>query len=188
MKPTLPAKLPPSHVTIIVDTREQLPLDLTPLQNAPGTLETGDYAIRGLEHLARVERKSLEDLIACVGRERDRFEREVQRLLAFPVRVLVVESTWAEIEMGGWRGKVVPEQVIGSLLGWQAQGVSIHMVGNHQRAGLHVARLLYTIARRRYEEFRRMSIESDTQHDAVDRASEQTTRSPAVSPTSLDRN
>jgi DNA excision repair protein ERCC-4 len=148
-----PKVLRPEWVTAVVDTREQRPLELTPLQIVQDTLETGDYAIRGLEHVARIERKSLEDLVACVGRDRERFDREVQRLLAFPVRVLVVESTWAEIENGGWRGKIVPEQVIGSLLGWQAQGLSIHLAGTHERAGRHVARLLFTIARRRYREW-----------------------------------
>lgn len=148
-----PKVLRPEWVTVVVDTREQRPLDLTPLQIAQDTLETGDYAIRGLEHVARIERKSLEDLVACVGRERDRFEREVERLLAFPVRVMVVELTWSEVERGGWRGKIVPEQVIGSLLGWQAQGLSIHLAGSHERAGRHVARLLFTIARRRYREW-----------------------------------
>lgn len=151
---TLPAELKPDSVTAIVDTREQRPLDLTPLRVQVLTLETGDYSILGLEHVVRLERKSLGDLIACVGRERPRFEREVQRLLAFPVRVLVVEASWPQIEMGEWLGKVTPEQVIGSLLGWQAAGLSIHMAGDHGRAGRHAARLLFTIARRRYRELR----------------------------------
>lgn len=150
----LPAKIEPDCVTAIVDTREQTPLDLAPLRTQPGTLDTGDYAIAGLEHVARVERKSLEDLIACVGRERERFDREVQRLLAYPVRVLLIEATWPQIELGQWRGKVTSEQAIGSLLGWQAAGLSIHMVGDHERAGKHTAQLLYTIAKRRYRELR----------------------------------
>jgi len=152
----LPAKIEPSQVTVVVDTREQLPLDLSPLRSEVGTLASGDYTIRGCEHIVRVERKSLDDLLGCVGRERDRFEREVQRLLAFPLRFLVVESTWQALELGQWRGKVTSSQVVGSLIGWQADGLSIHMAGDHQRAGRHVSRLLYTIARRRYRELRTM--------------------------------
>ena len=81
-------------LTAIVDTREQTPLDLAPLKTVRGTLSTGDYSIVGLEHVVAIERKSRDDLIACVGRERERFDREVKRLLAYHVRSLVVESTW----------------------------------------------------------------------------------------------
>ena len=151
----LPAKLEPSEVIVVVDSREQTPLDLAPLRTRVTGLDTGDYSIVGLEHVVRVERKTLEDLVGCVGRERERFQREVDRLLAYPVRLLVVEATWASIEAGGWRGLVTPNQVIGSLIGWQASGLSVQMVGSHEQAGQFVSRLLYTVARRRYAELRR---------------------------------
>ena len=161
----LPAKLDPANVIAIIDSREQTPLDLEPLTTITSTLPTGDYSIRGLEHVVAIERKSLQDLVACVGSERERFDREVQRLLAFPVRILVIESSWEAIEshepaFPQWRGKVTREAVLGSLMGWQAKGVSIHMAGSHERAGRHVARLLYTVARRRYAELRALSGES----------------------------
>jgi DNA excision repair protein ERCC-4 len=150
----LPSSIEPSKVVALVDTREQLPLDLSPLQVEPATLATGDYTLKGLESLVAVERKSLDDLLGCVGRERERFDKEVQRLLAYPVRVLVVESTWGEIELGQWRSKVRPEAVIGSLLSWTAQGLPVHMAVDHRRAGQHVARLLFHVARKRYRELR----------------------------------
>lgn len=153
----LKATLEPNEVCAIIDTREQHPLDLSPLKTEVSVLETGDYSLASCKDLVRIERKSLPDLLACVGGERERFEREVQRLLAFPVRVLVIESDWQEIEMGKWiRPKITTEQVVGSLLGWQAMGLSIHMCSDHARASRHVARLLFTIARRRYRELRRM--------------------------------
>ncbi len=151
----LPAELKPENVAAIIDTREQNPLDLSPLATERGTLDTGDYSIKGLEHVVRIERKSFDDLLGVVGRDRTRFEREIDRLLAFPVRVLVIEATWLDIESGLWqRSKVTPQSVIGSLLAWQSMGLSIHCVGDHKRAGQHVARLLFQIAKRRYREFR----------------------------------
>ena len=99
------AKLEPEQVTAVIDTREQTPLDLTPLRMTTGTLTTGDYSVLGLELVVAIERKSLSDLLCCVGRERDRFDREVMRLLAYPVRCLVVEATWPEIEQGEWRSQ-----------------------------------------------------------------------------------
>ena len=154
MEVKLPTKLEPERVTAIIDTREQTPWDLAPLTTQRATLDTGDYSAVGIEHVARIERKSLPDLIACVGRERDRFDREVQRLLAYPVRLLIVESTWQEIEAGQWRGKVSSNQAIGSLLGWQASGLAVHLAGDAERAGKHAARILYTVAKRRYLELR----------------------------------
>ena len=155
-------ELKPEQVTAIVDTREQTPLDLAPLRVEVGTLDTGDYSIRGLEAVVRVERKSLPDLVACCGRERERFEREVARLLAYPVRILVVEATWEQVEahcpaMPSWRGQVTSSQVVGSLIGWQAAGLAIHMSGNHERAGRHVGRLLFTVARRRWRELQTLA-------------------------------
>jgi DNA excision repair protein ERCC-4 len=159
---SLPAKLDPANVIAIIDSREQTPLDLEPLTTITATLTTGDYSVRGLEHVVAIERKSLADLVGCVGSDRERFEREVQRLLAYPVRILVVESSWDAIEshepaFPQWRGKVTREAVIGSLMGWQAKGISIHMAGSHDRAGKHVARLLYHVANRRYRELRALT-------------------------------
>jgi DNA excision repair protein ERCC-4 len=134
---------------------EQVPLDLSPLAVEIGTLTTGDYSIRGMEHLVAVERKSLPDFLACVGRERERFDREVQRLLAFPTRALVVEATWAQVEMGSWtNSRIKPAAAIGSLLGWIEMGLPVILAGDHERAGRYVARLLFTSARRRWRELR----------------------------------
>ena len=148
----IPATIKPESLTVIVDTREQNPYNVAPLRTTPGTLCTGDYSIVGLEHVVRIERKSLPDLLACVGRERERFDREVQRLLSFPVRVLVVEATWNQIEMGEWRSQIKPSQAMGSLLGWIASGLPIVMADSHERGGQFTSRILYTTARRRWRE------------------------------------
>jgi len=153
----LPATLKPESVIALVDTREQMPLDLHPLRTEPATLSTGDYSAKGLEHVVVIERKSLSDLIGVVGRDRERFDREVQRMLAYPVRVLLVEATWQDIELGQWRGGIKPEAVIGSLLGWIASGIQVELVGDHSRAGRFAARILYTVAKRRYRELRAMA-------------------------------
>jgi len=164
----LPAELHPGQVTAVVDTREQLPLDLTPLAVAPGTLATGDYSVVGLEQVVALERKSLPDLLGCIGQDRERFDREVQRLLAYPVRALVVESTWAEVEAGNWRSKVTPAAAVGSLLGWVASGLPIIMAGDHARAGRYVSRLLFTAARRRWREARALAALVEVEVEVVE--------------------
>ena len=152
-----PADLKAECVVAICDTREQMALNLRPLQVVRGTLDTGDYSVRGLTHHIAIERKSLGDLLSCCGTERKRFEREVQRLLAYPCRALVVESTWQEIERGEWRSKVTAQSALGSLLGWVAMGMPVVMAGDHQRAGRVVSRLLFIAARRRYRELRALA-------------------------------
>jgi DNA excision repair protein ERCC-4 len=165
-RPKLPAELRLEQVVAIVDTREQLPLDLAPLRTEAGTLATGDYSVIGLEQVVAIERKSLSDALGCIGQDRERFDREVMRLLAYPVRALVVESTWAELEAGGWRSRVTPAAAIGSLLGWIAMGLPIIMAADHARAGRYVSRLLFTAARRRWREARSLVGEIARCHDS----------------------
>ena len=150
----LKASLSPEEITAVIDTREQSPFDLSPLRSVRRTLATGDYSVKGLEHVIAIERKSLGDLLQCVAQQRGRFEREVHRLLAYPVRALVIESTWAELEAGQWRSKAAPSAVIGSCLGWVAAGLPVLMAGDHEQAGRFVARLLLIAARRRWRETR----------------------------------
>ena len=150
--------LKPEQVTAVIDSREQLPLNLSPLNTTTATLSTGDYSVHGLEHIVAIERKSLDDLVACVGRERERFDSEVQRLLAYQTRAILVEATWAEIEIGQWRSKVTPTAAMGSLCAWLAMGLPIVMAGNRHRAGKITARLLFIVARRRWREARTLLI------------------------------
>jgi ERCC4-type nuclease len=124
------------------------------MQTVRGTLATGDYSVVGLENVIAIERKSLDDLIACVGPERERFDREIQRLLAYPTRAVVVESTWQQLEHGGWRSRVTAASAVGSVLGWIAAGVPFILAGDHLHGDRFAARLLYTAARRRWREAR----------------------------------
>lgn len=153
----LPATINPEQVTAIIDTDEQLPLDLSPLKTIVQHLYTGDYSIVGLESVVAIERKSFSDFLKCVGTDRDRFEKQIQRLLAFPVRALVIEATWADIEKGQWRSKVTPQSALGSLMGWIAMGLPVIMAGDHERAGRFVSRLLFIAARRRWRENRTLA-------------------------------
>lgn len=155
---TRPRKtLTSADITVIADTREQLPYSFAPMNQVTDTLTTGDYSVRGLEHVIRVERKSLEDFLSCVGAQRERFQAELVRLLAFPVRVVVVEASRRELEAGGWRSKVLPQSVIGSLLAWQAMGIPFHLAGNRQTAQADVARLLFGTAKRAWTQLQAFS-------------------------------
>ncbi len=134
--------------TILVDTREQCPWQFENLPSERATLDAGDYSVKGLEHLIAVERKSLDDLLACVGRGRDRFRRELQRLRSYRFRCLVVEADHADLEGGVWRSQLKPSHVLGSLSAWQCQfELPIWLAGNHERAGRFAEKYLYQAAR-----------------------------------------
>lgn len=152
MSSTTRKTLEPRDIIAIVDTREQLPLDLTPLRSERGTLTTGDYSVKGLEQEIAIERKSLPDLLGCIGRDRERFDKEVKRLLAYPVRAIIVEATWHELEAGHWRSGITPQAAMGSVFGWIAHGLPIIMAGNAAQASKYTSRLLFIAARRRWNE------------------------------------
>lgn len=71
-----------------------------------GTLETGDYTLAGCEHLVAVERKTIPDLIMCLGRERSRFERELRRARSLEAFAVVVEGTWEHLSAKRYRAQM----------------------------------------------------------------------------------
>lgn len=144
-KSILEAKI--SNLVAIVDTREQLPLDLRwrsgeGLKTIRRKLDTGDYSLDGFEDRISVERKSIPDLMGCIGKGRDRFERELERILLIPTRAVVVEGNWIDIELGKYPGRVNSNAAIGSILGWISRGIPFIFAGNRTRASEYVARLL----------------------------------------------
>lgn len=144
-------QLKPEHITAIVDTREQTPSDLGPIPFEAGTLCTGDYSVKGLEKFIRIERKSLPDLLGCIGKDRDRFEREMVRLRGFAHKSVLVEATWQDIYAGEWRSKLTPNHVIGSIVRWQLDGVPFVLAGPRPHSCKMLQKILYLGAREYYK-------------------------------------
>lgn len=163
----IPAEPKPDDIVAVIDTREQLPFVLRPLGMMRGTLQTGDYSVRGLESVIAIERKSLSDLVSCCAAERIRFEAELQRLLAYQTRAVVVEASWQDLEAGGWRSKISPESVVGSVLAWIGSGVPFILAGDRVRAQRYTARLLFIAARRRWREARGLLMPADEPAEAA---------------------
>ncbi len=155
--------LRPTDFEIVIDNREQTPWSLvvdyegqrTPLRVINGTLQTGDYAVRHLERYCVIERKSANDITSIVGNKdkRETFEREMERSRGIDCFVLLIECSWATIELGQYQSKVSPRSVIGSLYSWrQRYGFSLEMAGDRDRAALIAARTLYAVAKDRWSE------------------------------------
>ena len=133
---------------IVTDSREQTPWQFHNLPSEPGSLTTGDYSLVGLTHLIAVERKSLDDLLGCIGNHRDRFKRELARLRGFRFRALVIEASHTDLEAGRWRSQIKPASVLGSLAAWTAQySLPVMLAGDHEAAAKFAERYLFQAAR-----------------------------------------
>ena len=111
---------------IIIDTREQAPFGFDHERYAgtmleKGALDTGDYSLAGLTDRVAVERKSLPDLVACLGRERERFERELRRAAALDAFLVVVEAGWPELAAGRYRSALSPHAACQSVSAFMAR-------------------------------------------------------------------
>lgn len=95
-------------------------------------LETGDVAFAALPEGAVVERKTVPDLLACIGRERERFERELKRSRYVARLLVVVEGTFADL-LAQSRG-IHPSAIIGTLAAWQRRYAPICFAGNVETA------------------------------------------------------
>jgi ERCC4-type nuclease len=88
--------------TIIVDSREKEPFRFRASATLAGTevakLDAGDYAIKDMEDLISIERKqSVTELAGNFGRNRDRFEREMERMQSTKFRYVIVEDHWSSL-------------------------------------------------------------------------------------------
>src|SRR5207247_11383212 len=95
---------------MLVDSNEHSPYDFRRLVRIAGiirqTLPAGDYAIAEAPGLFCVERKPVAELYASTSNlsdNRPRFLHELERLLPFPNRFMVVEGP---IEQASGRGRL----------------------------------------------------------------------------------
>lgn len=99
------------HITI--DTREQTPWHFEPSDTdvSRGTLQQGDYAIKGDSQFA-IERKSMEDFLGTISTGWERFIRELGRMDAagFIAMPIVVEGDFETVCFSEVDGVIKPPQ------------------------------------------------------------------------------
>lgn len=152
--------------TVIVDSREQWPYSfqgyttdaakknrpwIIPLEVAG--LRTGDYSLKGFENQIAIERKSLADLYSTLGQNRDRFQREFERLAEMEFAALVIEADWGSI-IGEKpeRSKLHPKVMYRTLLSWQERyGVHVMPMPTRGFAERTTLRMLETFWRHKHE-------------------------------------
>ena len=97
-----------------------------------------------------IERKSLGDLVACVGYGRPRFERELARMAEETAeRWLFIEASRDQIEQRDYRGDIFPSAVVGSLQAWSVDyGLKVWFASSPEIAQRDCLRLFKRIENR----------------------------------------
>ena len=136
-------------ITILVDTHEHLPYEFQGLVRIAGTirqtLPAGDYAIAEAPEIFCVERRRVEEFNTVFSNPSDnrpRFLRELEPLLAFPHRFLVIEGTIQFNKAGGRLGQYHRNGMMDFLDGLTARyGIKIIYSDNREEAEERVANL-----------------------------------------------
>ncbi len=139
------------RVTIVVDTREQLPLAFDPdiTETVRRALPAGDYSIDGYEQSVAVERKTLDDLVSTVIRGRRRFYKELARLASYGHACVVVEANLSDVIQKRYRGGAHPNAIFGSVLHIIVDsGIPVFFCSNRQVACKFVQDYLQRVYRK----------------------------------------
>ena len=128
-------------LNIVVDSREKAPFAFTGSKIYEdttvevGSLQTGDYSLVGLWGMVAVERKSLADLVMCLGSERERFVRELERARGLEAFCVVVEGSWEELAKGEYRSQLNPHSACQSVMSFVSRlHVPFHFAGSRNAA------------------------------------------------------
>lgn len=168
VKDTTPTLLLP----IVADSREQRPF---PFRGRPafvtvGTLEAGDYSLAGFERRVAVERKSLGDLVGCLGRERERFERELARLRGYDCAAVVVEEPEVMLRAGRYRGGLNPAAAWQSVIALSARfRVPFFFCKDREDAEGVTFDILRHYARERWRELHALTIKQKGRNETTNR-------------------
>ena len=125
---------------IVTDSREQTPFTFSGPRyegttTSIGTLRAGDYSLTGLESYVSVERKSLPDLVLCLGRERARFVREMQLAAAYDAFAVVIEATYGDLAAHKYSGQLSAHSACQSIAAFQVRyPVQFMFAGSHAGA------------------------------------------------------
>ncbi|MBZ0270555.1 ERCC4 domain-containing protein [bacterium] len=142
----------PPNFTIVVDSREQQPYGFDGM-SLRATLPAGDYSVAGFEDAIAVERKTLEDYVRSVIRERERFHKEIARLSKMRFACIVVEASLPEMTSGAYRSGVNSFSVFEAGLAIEIGfGVPVHFCGDRQHGIRFTKSYLFRAAERLYRE------------------------------------
>ncbi len=116
----------PEGFVLVVDTREQAPLFFDEQWVVRKGLKQGDYSIVGFEEEIVVERKNIADLYSTLGKGRDRFKREVERLEGYKWKGLLIEGGEDRVYTVNKFSALHPNSLYHSLSSLEVNGFHIY--------------------------------------------------------------
>jgi DNA excision repair protein ERCC-4 len=137
-------------VIIVADTREQAPYSFSERIGVERrALPAGDYSLAGLEREVAVERKTLDDFVHTVIRDRERFRRELLKLAEYDRSCVVVEAGLDDLVSGAYRSGAHPASVMGAAISIIVDyGAPVFFCSNRQCARRFVEEYLMRCHRR----------------------------------------
>ena len=163
-----------NNMTVLIDTREQDTLRARkrikaidmPVERV--VLDYGDYSynttLPGGEPLydtsgriypkCVIERKmDLDELAACLGASRERFEREWERASEHGARLwlLVENATWGDLFRHHYRSHMEPSALLGSIIAWQCRYDARLVFCSESESGRLIREILQKDLRQRLE-------------------------------------
>lgn len=134
----------PELPTLLIDTREQTPLQFEHLPSVSATLQTADYSVKGLEERLGIERKTWPDINQSVTTGRERFMREMHRFNGYQYKYLLIIGSQMELCKLIQQGRFKLNVVHSSLLSIRAKyGVHILRANTPKQAANMVETLAY---------------------------------------------
>ena len=113
-------------------------------------LQTGDYSIENYETVVAIERKALGDLVSCLGVNRARFERELQRARDFEYFCVLVEGTYAQLASGDYLSRLHTNSAVESISAFEVRyGIPFLFAGSQKLAAAKCESLLKKFHRER---------------------------------------
>lgn len=143
-------------MTLLRDSREQdgKGWEFRASENCHGMeiikLDVGDYAIKGLEHVIMVERKTIGDLWGTLGNpvNYQRFLAEMDRAKKHRLKYLVIEAQISEIQSGYKWSRVPAANILAKLVSLEVKhDVRIIFAGRLDTARAYVRDLFYKLYR-----------------------------------------
>lgn len=152
---------------IVFDSREQKPyrFDGTPYEGAAvesGTLQTGDYSLRGLEDRIGIERKTLDDLAGTLTSGRERFQHECERGRGLDYFGLVIEASMDDVRRHRYRSKMKPQALLQSLFAFSVRyGLHVFWAGCREGGEYTTFSLLQKYLREATERLKAIAIHAE---------------------------
>jgi DNA excision repair protein ERCC-4 len=108
------ASIKPQPV-IVIDTREQTPWEFSnDIQIIRVPLDAGDYSIWGYESQIAIERKTLDDYVHTIIHDRDRWKRELEKLVGYECKCVIVEADLFDVRRKRYPSRTHPNSILGS--------------------------------------------------------------------------